>query len=60
MLAWVMNLGFAASLTSDSPPDQEGLEYTLPVNRCHYTLPENRGHFILPVNRAHYRIPEDD
>jgi len=38
----------------------EGLEYTLPANRCHYVLLKNRVHYTLPVERAHYEIPGDD
>jgi len=38
----------------------EGLEYTLPANRCHYMLLKNRVHYTLPVERVHYEIPEDD
>jgi hypothetical protein len=41
------------------PPDQPGLEATLPTNRMHYTLPTNRPHATLPENRMHFRLPSE-
>lgn len=49
-------LGFGSTVVV-VPPDEPGLEFTLPENRLHFTMPENLLGYALPANRLHYTIP---
>ena len=61
MASWLLNLGFAGSIGTDTAvPTTPGAEYRLAVNRPHYALAANLAHHALAVNRPHFLIPEDD
>ena len=60
MLAWVMNLGFAASEVT-TPVITVGAEWTLPdQDPAQWGLPRGRAEFTMPDGLMGWGLPGDD